>query len=157
MRLTLVLSSVVVAGLGLAAFSSPAVAQDAANVPTISKRTFVSGSAKVKVTGSFQIDDEVAINVPASIADDGMTWLQYGASGSEPPNALITFQQDGFGINVSRGKRTAQAEPEHCKGKTEVTANLISGQYTCTGVVSYDAATRQMGKVNIEIRFTAKT
>jgi hypothetical protein len=38
-----------------------------------------------------------------------------------------------------------------------VTGALVSGHYTCAGVVSHDAATSKMGKVDIEVRFTAKS
>jgi hypothetical protein len=38
-----------------------------------------------------------------------------------------------------------------------VTSALVSGHYTCAGVVSHDAATSKMGKVDIEVRFTAKS
>jgi hypothetical protein len=53
---------------------------------------------------------------------------------------------------VARGKLTATAgitpgEKSLCTGKVEVTAKLISGQYTCKGVTSYDPATSKMGKV----------
>ncbi|HEV8362278.1 MAG TPA: hypothetical protein VGQ52_02070 [Gemmatimonadaceae bacterium] len=49
--------------------------------PPISKREFVGGSVKVKVTGTFTIDEEVQINTKASIGGGDMTWLQHGASG----------------------------------------------------------------------------
>ncbi len=155
------LSSGAAAGLALAVLASPAGGQTG-GVPTISSRQFVGGSAKVTVSGSFQIDQEVAINTQASFGDGEMTWLQFGASGSEAPNVLITYQPGEVGITVGRGKFTATAgiitgEDPQCSGKAEVTATSVSGHYTCVGVGSYDPATSKMGKVDIEIRFTAKS
>src|SRR5678816_2531716 len=46
-------------------------------IPSISNRQFTGGSAKVKVTGSEQIDADVPINTQASISDDGHVWIQY--------------------------------------------------------------------------------
>lgn len=149
-------ASVAATGLLLAVLALPIGGQEPVKIPTISSRYFVSGSAKVTVSGSFQIDQDVAINTAASYGDGEYTWLQFGISGSEAPNALITYG-DGVGINVGRGKRTVTAEGDHCTGKVEVTKALVSGLYTCVGVISYDAATRQMGKVDIQIRFTAKS
>lgn len=131
--------------------------------PPISKREFVSGSVKVKVTGHFTIDGEVQLNTKASIGDGEMTWLQYGASGSAEPNALITFTETKeVGINVAKGKLTSIAgitpgEKSLCTGKVEVTATLISGHYTCKGVTSYDPSTFKMGTVDVDVQFTAKS
>ncbi len=38
-----------------------------------------------------------------------------------------------------------------------MTGASVSGHYTCVGVVSHDPAASKMGKVDIEIRFTAKS
>ena len=146
----------VVAALLSVAFAPPAAGQDADN-PTISTRQFTGGSAKLTVTGAFDVAEDVAINTKASYGDPAKTWLQFGASGSAEPNVLVTYGEDGFGIIVGKGKRIATAEPEHCKGKVEVTASSITGQYKCVGVVSYDGATMKMAKIDIEIRFTAKS
>jgi hypothetical protein len=128
-------------------------------VPKISGRTFGAGSAKVTVTGSFQIDADVAINAPASFGDGEMTWIQFGVSGAAEPNALITYGDQGIGIIVGLGKNTATAEPSSedatCTGEVTVTASSVAGQYACTGVGSYNPATGKMGKVNITVRFTA--
>ena len=80
-------SSLVAAGLVLAVLASPAGGQTG-GFPTITSRYFAGGSAKVTVSGSVAIDQEVAINTNASFGDGEMTWLQFGASGSEAPNAL---------------------------------------------------------------------
>ena len=130
-------------------------------VPKISGRSFVSGSAKVTVTGSFQIDADIAINALASFGDGEMTWIQFGVSGAAEPNALITYGDQGIGIIVGLGKNGATAEPSAedaaCTGEVNVTASLVEGQYACTGVGSYNPTTGKMGKVNITIRFTARS
>jgi hypothetical protein len=139
------------------------VRAQASAYPPISAREFVSGSVKVKVTGAFTIDQEIQINTKASIGGGDMTWLQYGASGSADGDALITFTETKeVGIMVGTGKQTATAgvtpgEESLCKGKTEVAAKLISGHYTCKGVTSYEPKTFKMGKVDIDVTFTAKS
>jgi hypothetical protein len=160
MRRLPLLARVAAVGLVLALLASPASGQTNA-VPTISARQFVSGSAKVTVKGSVKIDQEVPINTKASFGDGEMTWLQFGVSGAETPNALITYgETKEVGITVGRGKFIATGgitpgEAAQCSGKVDVTGALISGHYTCAGIVSHDAATSKMGKVDIEIRFTA--
>jgi len=154
-------SSVAAAGLVLAVLASPAGGQTG-GFPTISSRYFAGGSAKVTVSGSVRIDQEVAINTKASFGDGEMTWLQFGASGSEAPNALITYGDGEVGITVGKGKFVATAgivagEAPQCSGTVQVTGASVSGHYTCAGVVSHDGATGKMGKVDIEIRFTAKS
>jgi hypothetical protein len=145
--------STVPAGLVLATMVSTAEAQ----VPAISARQYTGGSVTLVVTGSIQINDSVAINTAASFSDGEMTWLQYGASGSPTPNLLITFTDRGYGVGLGMGKKVATAEPEHCTGTTQVTATSITGNYDCKGVTSYDGGTGNMGRVDIKVRFTAKT
>ena len=128
-----------------------------AQAPAISARQYTGGTVILVVTGSIQINDTVAINVPASISDGEMTWLQYGASGSPTPNLLITFSNGEYGIGVGLGKKVATAEPQHCTGTTQVTATSITGNYDCKGVTSYDGGTGSMGNVTIKVQFTAKT
>jgi hypothetical protein len=126
--------------------------------PTISNRYFNGGgSVKVTVKGSFQVEAEIPINKAASLGDGEITWIQYGVSGAEEPNLLITFQPEEMGITVGRGKRIATTGTENCKGKVEVTATVVSGQYTCPGITSHDPSARGLGKVDIEIQFTAKS
>ena len=145
----------------LAALATPGSGQT--KPPTISARQFVGGSAKVTVTGSFSFDQDVAIDMKASVGDGEMTWLQFGASGGEAPNVAITYGETGeTGIVVGRGKALATGsiivgEKSECSGKVEVTPALISGRYTCVGVTSHDPATGKMGKVNLEVSFTAKS
>ena len=155
-------SSGVAAACILALPSRPAHSQTG-RPPAISTRQFVGGSVKMTVTGSIQIDQEVPINTKASYGDGEMTWLQFGASGSDAPNALITYGETGeTGINVGKGKLTATGgimpgERSECTGTVQVTATLVSGQYSCVGVTSYDPRTGGMGKVNIKVEFTAKS
>jgi hypothetical protein len=155
MRRALLLSGCALAWLAIA---TPARSQGAAKVPVVSGRSYVGGSAKVTVTGSFQFDADIAINTKASFGDGEMTWLQFGVSGSEPPEALITVSTEEVGISIGRGKQVATVGADACTGKMEVTATLVTGHYTCLGVPSHDpAAGLKLGKVNIEIRFTAKS
>jgi hypothetical protein len=114
-----------------------------------------AGSAKVTVTGSFQFNEDIPINTQASYSDGEMTWLQYGASGSEAPNALVTVSRDEVGINVGRGKQTATIGAENCSGDMEVTGNSITGHFKCPNVTSYDPVSGQMGTVNIEVNLAA--
>ena len=140
------------AAVGLAVVNSTSAA---VKVPVISGRYYVGGSAKVTVTGSFQINADIPINQKASFGDGEMTWLQYGDSGSEAPNALVTVSRDEVGINVGLGKQTATAPGDICTGEMDVTANSITGHYKCPEVTSYDPRNGRMGKVSIEIQITA--
>jgi hypothetical protein len=138
-----------------AALVTTVPAQGADGVPTIGARGYVGGSAKVTVTGSFQISADVPINKQASMSDGEMTWLQFGASGAEEPNMLLTISSYEVGFGVARGKATATAGAEDCTGDMVVGERQIDGKYSCKGVTSYDPATGQMGTVDIEIQFTA--
>ena len=154
------ISSVLTTGLLLAAVSSPAECQ--AGPPTISQRQFTGGSAKLTVTGSAKIDQEIAINDKASYGDGTMTWLQFGVSGADEPNVLITYGESGeIGVIVGRGKLIATGsimtgEESLCTGKAQATATLVSGEYTCTGVTSHEPV-KGLGKVDIKVQFTAKS
>ena len=162
MRCTPVLSRVAAAALFAVTAVPPAPAQEPA-YPSISARQFTDGSIQVQVTGSRNIDEEVPINSQASIGDGEVTWLQFGASGSDSANSLITFTQTGeVGVSVGKGKFIVTAgvtpgEKPQCEGQTEVTPSLITGNYTCRGITSYDAATGTMGKVDVVVAFTAKS
>lgn len=102
MRRKPILAAAAAAGLVLAILATPAGGQVSKD-PAISARQFKSGSAKVTVAGSFQIDQDVAINSAASIGDGDFTWLQFGVSGSAEPNALITFGDGEGGITLAEG------------------------------------------------------
>jgi hypothetical protein len=153
--------AVIVAALLLAGFSLPLTAQDQ-KPPAISQRTFTGGSAKVTVTGTFTVDSDIPINTVASISDGESTWLQFGASGSAEPNILITYGETGeTGVIVGRGKNSATGGitpggESSCTGTVKVTPTLVSGEYTCPGIVSYDPG-KGMGKVDIKVAFSAKT
>jgi hypothetical protein len=147
-----------IASLAIALVATSGSAQSSGKSPTISNRYFNGGgSIKVTVKGSFQMDAEIPINKPASFGDGEMTWIQYGVSGSDEADVLVTFQPGEVGITVGKGKRTAVAGSDTCKGTVEVTATAVSGHYTCPGVTSYDPSTRGLGTVDIEIRFIAKS
>lgn len=118
---------------------------------------FTAGSIFIKVTGSFQIEAEVPINATASFGDGEVTWLQFGASEAATPNSLLIFSPEGFGVNAAVGPSSAIGEAPACKGRIEVTPTLVSGEYSCTGITSYISATRQMGTVSFQVRFTART
>jgi hypothetical protein len=157
-------ASLLVAGacLVLATRASPAAAQ-AGGHPVISARSFTGGSAVTSVTGAVQFEQDVPINTQASFGDGTSTWLQFGVSGAETPNVLITYGETGeTGIIVGKGKFSATAgvtpgvTPPECTGKTEVTPAQVSGEYHCPDVVSYNAKTGKMDKVDIAVRFTAK-
>jgi len=123
--------------LATALLAAPAAGQASATIPPISKRMYASGSAQLTVTGAFTVNATVELN-PGSYSDGDYTWLQYG-------------------IGPGLGKNGAIAEGDLCKGKTEVTASLVSGSYTCKGVTSYNSSTRKMGTIDITVRFTAVT
>jgi hypothetical protein len=146
--------------LTLAGLPAAAAAQTS-GFPTISQRQYTGGSAKVTVTGSAKIDTEIPLNAQASVSDGESTWLQFGASGSAEPNALITYgDTKEIGITVGKGKLIATGgimpgEKSDCAGKVQVTETLISGEYTCKGLTSYVPG-EGMGKVDIKVTFTAK-
>ncbi len=127
----------------------------ASGVPKIGARGYVGGSAKVTVTGSFQVSADIPINQQASMSDGEMTWLQFGVSGAAEPNMLLTVSSYEVGFGVARGKAIATAGAEDCKGDMVVAERQINGKYSCKGVTSYDPSTGQMGTVDIEIQFTA--
>src|SRR5262245_51584408 len=93
--------------LTIAVESSAAQVFPDSSIPVTSDRKYTSGSITLKATGSLQINQAIANNIPASVSDGEMTWLQFGVSGSAPPNALVTYGADiadGVGIVVGEGK-----------------------------------------------------
>lgn len=155
------LAHTVVATLFLTVVAAPVGAQPG-RYPPISARQFEGGSVRVTVTGSAAIEQEIALNTKASFGDGEVTWLQFGVSGADTPNALITYGEGGeIGIAVGRGKFIATGglvpgERSECTGKVQVTENSITGEYSCAGVTSHDPST-DMGKVDIKVSFTAKS
>jgi hypothetical protein len=148
-------------GLLLAGFAAPMAAQDG-RPPAISQRQFSGGSARVTVTGSFTIDQEIPINTQASFGDGESTWLQFGASGAAEPNILVTYGETGeTGIIAGKGKSSATGgimpgEKSDCAGTVKVTPTLVSGEYTCRGITSYEPG-KGMGTVEIKVAFTASS
>jgi hypothetical protein len=161
MRRLPLLPSVVASAVVVTIVASHAAAQSS-GFPTISERQFTGGSAKVTVTGSTKIAQEIPLNTKASYGSGDMTWLQFGASGSAEPNLLITYgETKEIGITVGQGKFTATGgiipgEKSLCSGKESVTGTMISGDYTCAGVTSSEGGGK-MGKVDIKVSFTAKS
>lgn len=150
------LTAVLLAGLATAGVAQVPDTQ----VPVISARQYKSGSATVVVKGSFQVDQAIAINTQASMSDGEMTWLQFGASGSAQPNALITYGEgigDGVGVNVGIGRRSVTVGSDICDGAVTITPTTMTGHYVCAGATSYDSSTGRMGKVDIDIRFTVQS
>jgi len=146
------------AALALAVLASAATvlaAAAAAKIPVIGARTYKSGTAHVIVTGSFAFTADIALNIPASISDGEDTWLQYGASGSDAPNALLTVHPTEIGLVVAQGKPSATAGNDECQGKLDVTPASVSGHYACKNVTSYDPRSGKMGTVNIDVSLTA--
>lgn len=135
-----------------AGMAQPAVAS---GVPVISQRNYAGGQIIVKVSGAFEFDATIPLNQPASISDGQMTWLQYGASGAETPNALITVSTEEIGLTVSRGKQIATAGAADCSGGMKVESVVVSGKYKCADVTAHDPSTGAMGKVGFDIEFTA--
>ena len=125
----------------------------------ISKRLYTSGSAKTKVTGFFEVNATQQINVPASITDDGHTWIQYGVSGAQELNVLFTNAEDmaenGVTIGVGPNSVTATSTSGECRTTFDVQPATITGHYSCTGSTGYNNKTGQMGKVDIEVDFNA--
>jgi hypothetical protein len=141
---------------------APPAAAQTSGFPTISERGYTGGSATVTVTGSSKISQEIPLNTKASFGDGESTWLQFGESGSAEPNLLITYgESKEIGVTIAQGKFLATGgimpgEKSQCSGKAQVTATLVSGDYTCTGVTSKQAE-GGMGSVDFKVRFTAKS
>lgn len=127
----------------------------AAPLPVISGRSYVSGSATVKVTGAFSFSAVIPINTKASFGDGEMTWIQYGDSGSAQPNLLVTVSLYELGFGIGLGKNVTTAGGEDCTGTMDVKPTTITGKYKCPGLTSYNPDTGQMGKVDFTIDMTA--
>ena len=151
-----VLFRVVVCCLAPLSLASAAHGQTS-GFPDISQRQYRAGSAKVTVTGSATIAQDIPLNAQASYSDGEVTWLQFGESGAATPNSLITYgETKEIGIAVAKGKFIATGgimpgEKSQCSGTVEVTDTTVAGEYTCAGVTSNEPA----GKVDIKVRFTA--
>ena len=149
-----------------AAAGDAAAAVQPADVPggtgevlVISNRTYTGGSVQTKVTGFFEVDGNQDLNKPASITDDGHTWLQYGVSGAPELNVLFTndesMAENGVNIGVGPYTVTATSTSGECRTTFEVSPATISGHFSCTGSTGYNKDSGQMGKVDIEVDFSA--
>ena len=56
----------------------------------IGPRTYRSETVRPKVTGFFKADGSQELNKPASITDEDQPWIQYGVSGAQELNVLVT-------------------------------------------------------------------
>ena len=126
-------------------------------VPVISARTYATGHARLKVSGHFDIDASPGLDTKASISDGGYTWIQYGTSGSEAPNATVTIGNGDMGISVAVGRHVATGTSTECTMTTEVTAAKVGGHFQCPKVTGYNQADGSMGDVTIEIDFEASS
>lgn len=123
--------------------------------PPVSPRTFSSGQAEVKVTGSFTIDSTIALNLPASLSDGGMLWLQFGDSGATVPNSLITWSESGeSGVQVGADGNTAIGVDVDCRVDVRVEPVLIEGTFECPGIMALTAA-GGLGRVDVVVEFVA--
>ena len=124
-------------------------------IPVISDRTYTIGHMQLSVSGFFDINASPALNTQASITSDGYTWIQYGASGEELPNATVTVGGGDMGISVAVGRYVATGTTIECEITMEVTATKVSGHYSCPKVTGYNQADGSMGDVEIEVDFEA--
>ncbi len=127
----------------------------------ISSRTYTGGSVQVKITGFFPVDGTQQLNLPASLTDDDQTWLQYGVSGAPELNVLFTnstsMAEHGLTIGVGPHTLTAVSTSGECETKVEVTPTLVAGRFSCKGTTAYDKQTGQMGEVDLEVEFDARS
>jgi hypothetical protein len=126
-------------------------------IPVISARTYTTGHIQLNVSGHFDIDASPALDTQASVSDGGYTWIQYGASGLEAPNATVTIGNGDMGISVAVGRYVATATSTDCTMTTRVTAAKVSGHFKCPKVTGYNQADGSMGDVAIEIDFDASS
>jgi len=126
-------------------------------IPVISARTYTTGHIQVNVSGQFDIDASPELNTQASISDGEYTWIQYGASGSEAPNATVTIGEGDIGISVGVGRYIATGTSTNCSMTTNVTATRVSGHFMCPKITGYNQAEGTMGDVRIEIDFEASS
>jgi len=124
-------------------------------IPVISARTYTTGHIQLSVSGHFDIEASPELDTQASISDGGYSWIQYGTSGSEAPNATVTIGNGDMGISVAVGRYIATGTSTECSMTTNVTATKVTGHFTCPKVTGYNQADRSMGDVAIEIDFEA--
>ncbi len=142
-----------------AAMPQPDAPGGGGEVLKISSRTYTSGSATTKISGFFEADGNTELNKPASFTADGQTWIQYGVSGAPELNVLFTNAEDlaenGINIGVGPYTVTATSTSGECRTHFDVQPASVSGHYSCTGSTGYNKDSGQMGKVDIEVDFSA--
>lgn len=113
------------------------------------------------MSGFFSVDANQDLNKPASITDDGQTWLQYGVSGAQELNVLVTNSEEmvenGVTIGVGPYTVTATSTSDECKVKFDVAPATVTGHYSCSGSTGYNKDSGQMGKVDLEVDFNASS
>ncbi|HEX5766515.1 MAG TPA: hypothetical protein VFY27_13195 [Woeseiaceae bacterium] len=126
-------------------------------VPVVSARTYVSGQMEIDVSGHFEIDGVMELDRVASISDGDYTWLQYGTSGGEAPNATVTIGGGDISVSVAVGRYVATATSTECEMETDVTPTSVTGHFNCPEVAGYNQDDRSMENVAIEVEFDAGT
>lgn len=125
----------------------------------ISPRTYTEGTVKVKVVGFFEVDGTQTVNVTASLSDEEQTWLQFGVSGGPGLDVMFTNSQSmaehGVTIGLGPYSVTTTSTSGECQTQVDVKPTLITGRYSCSGSTGYNKQTRQMGKVDVEVEFSA--
>ena len=127
------------------------------DIPVVSARTYVSGQMRIDVSGHFDIDGVIELDRVASISDGDYTWLQYGTSGGEAPNATVTIGGGDISVSVAVGRYVATATSTQCEMETDVTPTTVAGHFTCPEVTGYNQEDRSMDNVAIEVEFDAGT
>ena len=127
----------------------------------ISSRTYAGGSTQARVSGFFEVNGSQDLNKPASITDDGHTWLQYGVSGAQELDVLFTNSEEmvenGVIIGLGPYTVTVTSTSGECRTKIDVTPATVSGHFSCPEATGYNKDTGQMGKVSIEVDFNASS
>lgn len=126
-------------------------------VPVVSARTYTTGYMQLNVSGHFNIDARLELDTRASISDGGYTWIQYGTSGSDAPNATVTIGNGDIGISVAVGRNIATGTSTECTMTTTVTDTKVSGRFECAKVTGYNQIDRGMGDVTIDVDFEASS
>ena len=142
------------AASGSAPAAAPSQVVPGGTFPPISARTFTSGQAVVKVTGMFEVDAIVPLNLPASLSDGTMTWMQYGNSGAMEPNSLVTRSESESGVQVGAQGFTAIALDVDCRVDVEVDVDglLIEGSFECQGITAL-SPDGNLGLVDMVVAF----
>lgn len=141
-----------------AAMEQAALSAGGGDPLVISERTYTSGTVKAKVTGFFTVDGTQQLG-QSGLTDDDQTWIPYGTSGAQELNVLFTNSTDmaEHGVTIGYGPYivTATSTSGECRTKVDVQPATVTGHYSCKGVTAQNNQTREMGKVDIEVEFSA--